>query len=96
MKYLLIFSIVFLSSCSKEYKAPVFWDVKIKHTLTATGLNLEAIAYPSTGVTYIWYVNDFRLDGKTVQAGIAARYYIQLAVIDNKGNSIAEYLTVVR
>ncbi len=84
------------ASCTKEYKAPIFWDVKIKHTLTATGLNVEAIAYPNTDIRYVWHISDIRYEGKTAVAPLAARYYIQLSVIDNKGNSISEYLTVIR
>lgn len=97
MKYLLI--AVLAISCTKIYEAPAIMDVRIKHSLTPTGINLESVSYSTTAaaLAHIWFVNDVRYEGKTVTVPVNTnRYSIQLAVIDSEGNSKADYLTVVR
>jgi hypothetical protein len=71
----------------------VYWDVSIKQNLPT----LEAVAYnsKSTNLKYLWIVNGIKTEGKTVSLG-AGRSEVQLVVFDDKGNSIAEYINIIR
>jgi hypothetical protein len=82
-----------LASCTKTYTPSTFWDVKIQRnvdTLTAVAYNSK-----STALRYLWIVNQARTDGN-VYVLKPGRSEVQLVVFDDKGGSVAEYVTIAK
>lgn len=106
------FALLVLASCTKLYDAPAFFDVQPKAIITAEGISLDgSYSYDtkSTILQYVWHVSKLkdspseldipaiRVEGKFASVdSIWNKYYVQLSVLDDKGNSHAEYITVTR